>query len=153
ILKDDVLLRFDIDLKVEKLTNEDEKRERLWEIIEDHKNEKVLVYLYRKYHKGGVEDLCEVANQNGFNALSFHGDMTSSERQRIISEYRDGSTNLVFATNAFGMGIDIPNIRVVIHFMLPESIEQYYQEIGRAGRDQKGAIAYMLYSNKNVQVR
>lgn len=153
ILKDDVLLRFDIDLKVEKLTNEDEKRERLWEIIDDHKNEKVLVYLYRKYHKGGVEDLCEVANQNGFNALSFHGDMTSSERQRIISEYRDGSTNLVFATNAFGMGIDIPNIRVVIHFMLPESIEQYYQEIGRAGRDQKGAIAYMLYSNKNVQVR
>lgn len=153
ILKDDVLLRFDIDLKVEKLTNEDEKRERLWEIIEDHKNEKVLVYLYRKYHKGGVEDLCEVANQNGFNALSFHGNMTSSERQRIISEYRDGSTNLVFATNAFGMGIDIPNIRVVIHFMLPESIEQYYQEIGRAGRDQKGAIAYMLFSNKNVQVR
>jgi ATP-dependent DNA helicase RecQ len=153
ILKDDVLLRFDIDLKVEKLSNEDEKRERLWEIIDDHKDEKVLVYLYRKYHKGGVEDLCEIANQKGLSALSFHGDMSSSERQQIISEYRDGSTNLVFATNAFGMGIDIPNIRVVIHFMLPESIEQYYQEIGRAGRDQNGATSYMLYSNKNVQVR
>jgi ATP-dependent DNA helicase RecQ len=153
ILKDDVLLRFDIDLKVEKLSNEEEKRERLWEIIEDHKEEKILVYLYRKYHKGGVEDLCEIANQKGLTALSFHGDMTSVERQQIIAEYRDGSTNLVFATNAFGMGIDIPNIRVVIHFMLPESIEQYYQEIGRAGRDQKGATSYMLYSNKNVQVR
>lgn len=153
ILKDDVLLRFDIDLKAEKLSNEDEKRERLWEIIEDHKDEKMLVYLYRKYHKGGVEDLCEFANQKGLTALSFHGDMTSVERQQIIAEYRDGSTNLVFATNAFGMGIDIPNIRVVIHFMLPESIEQYYQEIGRAGRDQKGATSYMLYSNKNVQVR
>ncbi|MDT3738265.1 MAG: RecQ family ATP-dependent DNA helicase [Candidatus Kapabacteria bacterium] len=153
ILKDDVLLRFDIDLKVEKLSNEDEKRVRLWEIIEEHKGEKILVYLYRKYHKGGVEDLCEVANQKGLTALSFHGDMTSSERKQIISEYRDGSTNLVFATNAFGMGIDIPNIRVVIHFMLPESIEQYYQEIGRAGRDQNGATSYMLYSNKNVQVR
>lgn len=153
ILKDDVLLRFDIDLKVEKLTSEEEKEERLWEIIEDHKDEKVLVYLYRKYHKRGVEDLCEIANQKGITALSFHGDMLSSERQQIISQYRDGSTNLVFATNAFGMGIDIPNIRVVVHFMLPESIEQYYQEIGRAGRDQKGAIAYMLYSNKNVQVR
>lgn len=153
ILKDDVLLRFDIDLKVEKLSNEEEKRERLWEIIEDHKDEKILVYLYRKYHKGGVEDLCDVANQKGLTALSFHGDMTSSERQQIITEYRDGSTNLVFATNAFGMGIDIPNIRVVIHFMLPESIEQYYQEIGRAGRDQNGATSYMLYSNKNVQVR
>lgn len=153
ILKDDVLLRFDIDLKVEKLSNEVEKRERLWEIIEDHKDEKILVYLYRKYHKGGVEDLCDVANQKGLTALSFHGDMTSLERQQIIAEYRDGSINLVFATNAFGMGIDIPNIRVVIHFMLPESIEQYYQEIGRAGRDQNGATSYMLYSNKNVQVR
>ena len=153
ILKDDVLLRFDIDLKVEKLSNEDEKRERLWKIIEDHKDEKILVYLYRKYHKGGVEDLCYVANEKGLTALSFHGDMRSSERQQIITEYRDGSINLVFATNAFGMGIDIPNIRVVIHFMLPESIEQYYQEIGRAGRDQNGATSYMLYSNKNVQVR
>ncbi|MHB1106150.1 MAG: RecQ family ATP-dependent DNA helicase [Lutibacter sp.] len=153
ILKDDVLLRFDIDLKVEKLSKEEEKRERLWEIIEDYKDEKILVYLYRKYHKGGVEDLCDVANQKGLTALSFHGDMTSLERQQIITEYRDGSTNLVFATNAFGMGIDIPNIRVVIHFMLPESIEQYYQEIGRAGRDQNGATSYMLYSNKNVQVR
>ncbi len=153
ILKDDVLLRFDIDLKVEKFSNEEEKRERLWEIIEDHRNEKILVYLYRKYHKGGIENLCEVANQKGFTAMSFHGDMTSTERQQIILEFRDGSTNLIFATNAFGMGIDISNIRVVIHFMLPESIEQYYQEIGRAGRDQNGATSYMLYSNKNIQVR
>lgn len=153
ILKDDVLLRFDIDLKVEKLSNEEDKKARLWEIIEDHSNEKVLVYLYRKYHKGGVEDLCEIANQKGLNTLPFHGDMSGTERQNIISEFRDGTINLVFATNAFGMGIDIPNIRVVIHFMLPESIEQYYQEIGRAGRDQNGATSYMLYSNKNVQVR
>jgi len=153
ILKDDVLLRFDIDLKIEKLSNEEEKKERLWKLIEDHPNEKVLVYLYRKYHKGGVEDLCGIANQKCLNALSFHGDMTGNERQDIISQFRDGSVNLVFATNAFGMGIDIPNVRVVIHFMLPDSIEQYYQEIGRAGRDQNGATSYLLYSNKNVQVR
>ncbi|MEH1833965.1 MAG: RecQ family ATP-dependent DNA helicase [Nostoc sp.] len=153
ILKDDVLLRFDIDFKVEKLSNEEENKERLWEIIDNHSNEKVLVYLYRKYHKGGVEDLCEAANQKGLKALSFHGDMSGSERQSVISAFRDGSTNLVFATNAFGMGIDIPNIRVVIHFMIPESIEQYYQEIGRSGRDQNGATSYMLYSNKNVQVK
>ena len=153
ILKDDVLLRFDIDLKVEKYSNEEEKRERLWDLIEDHQNEKVLVYLYRKYRKGGVEDLCEVANEKGYSALSFHGDMGSKERQDIITEFRDGATNLVFATNAFGMGIDISNIRVVIHYMLPESLEQYYQEIGRAGRDQNGATSYLLYTNKNIQVR
>ena len=97
--------------------------------------------------------MCEIANQKTLKALPFHGDMSGIERQNIIREFRDGSINLVFATNAFGMGIDIPNIRVVIHFMLPESIEQYYQEIGRAGRDQNGATSYMLYSNKNVQVR
>jgi len=153
ILKDEVLLRFDIDLRVEKISDEEEKRERLWEIINHHSDDKVLVYLYRKYHKGGVEDLCEAAKQKGLNALSFHGDMSGSERQSVISAFRDNSVNLIFATNAFGMGIDIPNIRAVIHFMLPESIEQYYQEIGRAGRDGNGATSYILYSNKNVQVR
>jgi len=153
IIKDDVLLRHDIDLKVEKLSSEYEKKLRLWSIIEDHPNEKVLVYLYRKYHKGGVVDLCKVANENNIKALAFHGDLTGKERQDIIKEFRDRDTNLVFATNAFGMGIDLPNIRVVIHYMLPESIEQYYQEIGRAGRDKNGATSYMLYSNKNISVR
>lgn len=153
IFKDDVLLRHDIDLKIEKLSVEEEKKPRLWSIIEDHPNEKILVYLYRKYRKGGVEDLCKDANENGIKALSFHGDMSGKERQDIIREFREGDTNLVFATNAFGMGIDLPNIRVVIHYMLPESIEQYYQEIGRAGRDGNGATAYMLYSNKNIKVR
>jgi len=153
ILKDEVLLRFDIDLKVEKFSNEEGKKERLWEIIKEYPAEKKLVFLYRKYHKGGVEDLYEIANQQGLNAELFHGDMTGEERQTIINKFREGRTKLLFATNAFGMGIDIPDIRVVIHYMLPESIEQYYQEIGRAGRDQLGATSYLLYSNKNVQVR
>jgi len=153
ILKDEVLLRFDIDLKVEKYSTEDEKEQRLWEIIDAHKDEKVLVYLYRKYHKRGVEHLCELALQRGIAAISFHGDMTGGDRQEIIAGFKEGNTNVVFATNAFGLGIDIPNIRAVVHFMLPESIEQYYQEIGRAGRDRKGATAYMLYTNKNIQVR
>lgn len=153
ILKDEVLLRHDIDLKVEKLSSEEEKKVRLWSIIEDHPNEKILVYLYRKYHKGGVVDLCLTANENNIKALAFHGDLTGKERQDVIKQFRDEDTNLVFATNAFGMGIDLPNIRVVVHYMLPESIEQYYQEIGRAGRDKNGATSYMLYSNKNISVR
>ncbi|WP_284653160.1 RecQ family ATP-dependent DNA helicase [Flavobacterium terrisoli] len=153
IVKDDVLLRLDIDLKVEKISDEEDKRERLWQLLDEHRDDKVLVYLYRKYRRGGVEELCDTANAIGYNAISFHGDLTSAKRQEIISDFKTGSKNIVFATNAFGMGIDLPDIRVVIHYMLPESIEQYYQEIGRAGRDKKGATAYILYSNKNIKVR
>jgi ATP-dependent DNA helicase RecQ len=153
IVKDDVLLRLDIDLKIEKISDETDKRTRLWELLKEYSNKKILVYLYRKYRKGGVEELCQSAIQNGFKAVAFHGDISGAERQRIIADFKNGNTNVVFATNAFGMGIDIPDIRIVIHYMLPESIEQYYQEIGRAGRDQMGATAYMLYSNKNIKVR
>ena len=153
ILKDDILLRFDIDIKVEKFATEDEKEKRLWNLLEENKEEKVLVYLYRKYHTRGVEDLSEKAEGSGFNATAFHGDMSGDERQGIIRAFKFGTKNIVFATNAFGMGIDIPDIRIIIHFMIPESVEQYYQEIGRGGRDQKGVTAYMLYTQKNVQVR
>jgi len=153
LLKADVLLRFDVDLKVEKFAKEEEKEDRLWQLLEENREEKILVYLYRKYHKRGVEDLSANATQKGFSAVSFHGDMTGGDRQEVLKDFREGKSNVVFATNAFGMGIDIPDIRIVIHFMIPESVEQYYQEIGRAGRDEKGATAYILYSNKNVQVR
>ena len=153
IIKDEVLLRFDIDLKVEKYIKEEEKEERLWKLLDFHRGEKILVYLYRKYHTRGTEDLRDKAIAMGFKASNFHGDMDSQERQNILNQFRNRETEIVFATNAFGMGIDISDIRVVIHFMIPESIEQYYQEIGRAGRDQKGATAYILYSNKNIKVR
>jgi len=153
IIKDDVLLRFDIILKVEKLSKEEEKEERLWELLDLHKGEKTLIYLYRKYHTRGTEDLRDKAIARGYKATDFHGDLDSEDRQDILNQFRNGEVDIVFATNAFGMGIDISDIRVVIHFMIPESIEQYYQEIGRAGRDNNGATAYILYSNKNVKVR
>lgn len=79
--------------------------------------------------------------------------MTATERQEVITKYKDNEINLIFAMNAFGMGIDIPDIRVVIHYMIPESVEQYYQEVGRAARDKVVANAYLLFSNKNVDVK
>lgn len=154
ILKDDVLLRFGIRIHVELFEKEDEKEARLWELLEQHQHEKVLIYLYRKFNKRGVEDLCERAKaEKNLSAIAFHGDMNAHERQQVLEQVRKNAANVIFATNAFGMGIDIPDIRVVIHFMIPESIEQYYQEIGRAGRDQKEATAYLLYTGKNFQVR
>ncbi|MDI6402380.1 RecQ family ATP-dependent DNA helicase, partial [Balneolaceae bacterium ANBcel3] len=154
ILKDqENLLRTDIDLKVKKFAFEDEKEDYLWQLLSQYEGEKILVYLYKKYGKRGVDQLTEKAIENGYKALSFHGDLSSKERQDIIGQFKSGEKEVIFATNAFGMGIDIPDIRIVIHFMIPESIEQYYQEIGRAGRDGNGAISYLLFTNKNVSVK
>lgn len=153
ILKSDLLVRAELELKVLKFTKEDEKEEKFWQLLSIHKKEKTLVYLYRKYKKRGAEELTSQAIEKGYKAAYFHGDMTANERQRIIQAYKNDEIQVIFATNAFGMGIDIPDIRVVIHFMLPESVEQYYQEVGRAARDGKQANAYLLYSNKNIQVK
>lgn len=153
ILKETILLRSEIQLHTLKFSSEDEKETKFWEIIKTHRDEKTLVYVYRKRGERAVEGLCEKALEKGYKAAWFHGDMTSSERMDIIEKYRKNNINLVFATNAFGMGIDIPDIRNVIHFMIPESAEQYYQEVGRAARDGHGANAYLLYSNKNIDVK
>ncbi len=153
ILKDKLLMRNEIELIVNKISSEDEKEHRLWDILKIHKGDKTLVYLYRKYNKRGTEDLMQQAISKGYKAINFHGDMSSVERQKIITKYKNDEIDLIFATNAFGMGIDIPDIRVVIHFMIPESVEQYYQEIGRAARDGKSSRAYLFYSNKNIQVK
>lgn len=153
IIMKELLMRSEIQLHVNKFKNEDEKTEKFWQILHNHQDEKILVYVYRKYNKRSVEDFCTEAIEKGYNAVSFHGDMSAEERMNIVEQFKNGNINVVFATNAFGMGIDIPDIRVVIHYMIPESIEQYYQEIGRASRDGHGANAYLLYSNKNIEVK
>lgn len=154
ILKKDILMRNEIQLYVKKFTNEDEKEANFWELIKRHRDEKILIYLYRKDRGDrSAEGLAQKAIDRKYNATYFHGDMSAEERMEVIERFKSGEINMVFATNAFGMGIDIPDIRVVIHFMIPESAEQYYQEVGRAARDGGGANAYLLYSNKNIDVK
>lgn len=153
IVRQPLMMRSEIQLHTKKCIRETDKEEQFWDIINIHRDEKILVYVYRKYSNHGVEGLCEEAEMRGYKCAAFHGDMTAKERQEIIDRYKKNEINIVFATNAFGMGIDIPDIRVVIHYMIPESGEQYYQEIGRAARDGKTANAYMLYTDKNIDVK
>lgn len=153
IIKDQTLMRSEIQLSIFKFDKEDRKENQLWQLLKVHGKEKILVYVYRKYNNRGVEELSILANQKGFKSMPFHGDMSSVQRSEIIEKFKNDEVNIVFATNAFGMGIDIPDIRTVIHFMIPESIEQYYQEIGRAARDGKPANAYLLYSDKNIKIK
>lgn len=153
IVKDSSLMRSEIQIHVQKFESEEEKEKKFWEIVNRHRNEKTLVYVYRKYNKRSVEELCEQALAKGYRATFFHGDMSAAERMRIISDYKNNLIDIIFATNAFGMGINIPDIRTVIHFMMPDSAEQFYQEIGRAARDGHSANAYLLYSDKNIEVK
>ncbi|MBN2003726.1 MAG: ATP-dependent DNA helicase RecQ, partial [Anaerolineae bacterium] len=153
VIRDNMLLRYEIFIRIEKVPDEDTKDERFWALLDEHRNEKVLVYVDRKHRKRSTEALCETALAQGFKAAYFHGDMTSDEKAEVIRCFKAGELLTVFATSAFGMGIDIPDIRGVIHYLLPDSIEQYYQQIGRVGRDRKPAWAVLFYSDKNIQIR
>src|SRR5262249_37398342 len=149
----DIMLRHEIDLRVVKVVNENEKDKLLWKALADHKGQKILVYVDRRDGKRSTESLCADAQTLGYSADYFHSELTSEAKAEVIRRFKEGELTTVFATNAFGMGIDIPDIRGVIHYLIPESIEHYYQQIGRAGRDKKSAWGLLLYSDKNVEVR
>lgn len=154
VIRSELLLRYKIHLRVVKVGDEKQKDELFWQELENNKNEKILVYIEnRSTGERSTEGLCEKALERGFAAAYFHADMSVSEKTRVIEEYKAGKIMIVFATSAFGMGIDIPDIRGVIHYRLPESTEQYYQQVGRVGRDNKPAWALLYYSDKNISFR
>lgn len=86
-------------------------------------------------------------------ALPYHAGLPNEDRARAQNAFMDGQVDVIVATNAFGMGIDKPDIRFVIHYNLPESIESYYQEIGRAGRDGHDSTCTLLFAAKDVQIQ
>jgi ATP-dependent DNA helicase RecQ len=153
IIRNETLLRPEIDIRVVKVPDEDTKDEQFWALMERHKAEKVLVYVDRKHGRRSTEELCATARDQGFEAAFFHGEMTSPEKSEVVRRFKAGEIRTVFATSAFGMGIDIPDIRGVVHYLITESTEAYYQQIGRVGRDGKPSWAVLFYSDKNVEVR
>ncbi len=98
-----------------------------------------------------TENLAEFINQNGYKATFFHGGISTEEKKKKLSAWLSGDVTYITATSAFGMGIDKADVRTIIHIQLPESIENYYQETGRAGRDEKEAFCYLLYQNNDLK--
>jgi ATP-dependent DNA helicase RecQ len=102
-----------------------------------------------------AEWLATYLADSGLSASYYHGQIRDSEeRRRVQNDFINGRTRIVVATNAFGMGIDKEDIRAIIHYNLPKSIENYYQEVGRAGRDQNISNCILLYSKGDeIQLR
>jgi len=96
----------------------------------------------RKHAEELAEDLC----QQGVKAVAYHAGMRTKEREQAQTAFMGDQVEVIVATTAFGMGIDKPDLRTVIHTALPGSLEAYYQEIGRAGRDGRPSRAILMHS-------
>jgi ATP-dependent DNA helicase RecQ len=119
------------------------KDENLLKILHNVKGTSVVYVRNRKRTK----EIAEFLNQNGIAAENFHAGLKNETKDAKQARWMSGETRVIVSTNAFGMGIDKAEVRTVVHMDLPDSLEAYFQEAGRAGRDEQKAYAVLLYNN------
>jgi ATP-dependent DNA helicase RecQ len=119
-------------------------------ILSRHLLESGIIYCSSRK---SCEQLAEKLIAAGHRARAYHAGMSASDREEVHDRFIDGRDSIICATIAFGMGIDKPDIRFVIHYNMPGNLESYYQEIGRSGRDGDPAEAYLFYSYRDVQTQ
>ncbi|EPG73187.1 ATP-dependent DNA helicase, RecQ family [Leptospira fainei serovar Hurstbridge str. BUT 6] len=100
-----------------------------------------------------VDDVYETLKKSGYKVGKYHAGRTDSSREKTQDGYTSGKTNVLVATNAFGMGLDSPNVRLVLHYQVPSSLESYYQEAGRAGRDGKDSDCVLFFHTGDLSIQ
>jgi len=125
------------------------KKEETYEILKINETPAIIYTATRK----NTEELVEFLRYKNINAQFYHAGLAPELRRIIQDDFISGRINIIVATNAFGMGIDKSDIRTIIHYNMPGSIESYYQEIGRAGRDGKQSKVFLLYDLKDAEIQ
>ncbi|HZY79106.1 MAG TPA: RecQ family ATP-dependent DNA helicase [Cyclobacteriaceae bacterium] len=146
------VLRSNLKLNFEKVENEEEKALALRKFLSDRQPKKTVAYLYSQRE-------CEnYASEfsDSYSTAFYHADLSAEERQDVYDAFKKSKIELLFATTAFGMGINIPDIESVIHLQIPNSIEEYYQQVGRGWRRKditKDCNCLALWSEVNFERR
>ncbi|RZS90693.1 RecQ family ATP-dependent DNA helicase [Aquimarina brevivitae] len=123
-----------------------DKNYALLQVLQKHQGSAII---YVRNRKSSVA-LAEHLKDHGISAQFYHGGVDNKEKTKRFKAWLHNSTRVMVATTAFGMGIDKPDVRVVIHYDIPESIESYFQEAGRSGRDGESATNVLLYQDKDI---
>jgi ATP-dependent DNA helicase RecQ len=136
-------------LGVERFEDEAAKKRALLERVEETEKPGIVYVATRKR----AEEIADALLVRGLKAVSYHGGMKAGERERIQEAFIGDEAEVIVATIAFGMGVDKPKVRFVFHHDISDSVDSYYQEIGRAGRDGEAARAVLFYRPEDLGIR
>lgn len=160
MVQDDICNKLSFGEKQQRFQQSFERPNLSYSAFNEVSRQNKLVHILKKLNGTGIvycksrkhtKDVADLLRMNGIDADFYHAGLSSEERSRKQEEWIKNKVRVIVCTNAFGMGIDKPDVRVVVHYDVPDCLENYYQEAGRAGRDGKKAYAVLLYSDKELE--